>query len=453
MRIFCRLAEPNAAHATEHTLNRRSITPPLSQVLNVARTDATPEDIKRAYRKAAARVHPDRNRDDPDATTKFQEVQYAYSVLSDPRLRSIYDSYGEQGLKMYEQYVSFAEQGQGGEGGLPMMNPANLLMAACVGVAVIVGLLTALAITLYLKLQGDSTAPLALMLLPLWIIESALLVALYGFLVSGLRKGADAQGLSGTAGTLAQLILLIAWEILLVLRTDGAVPTLPYVVIFAPLYILEVINATKAAQRISPASYEAEKASGATILPYGLNVARVLGGTIARGIFLLLLTLHYDGPMASSAWGIVLLPLWLLFVFSIMLSCAALQVQPSNEREQTLLMMARGKVFGTLFLGFLLLLINLALDHTITSWMPLFLIWFLIAGCFFCCCCCAVGMLRMVPTPQGQDVPPNEAYGTSGASTARSDASTTRSDASPTEDAPLLPGGSSYQTGARSPPE
>ena len=61
----------------------------LSQVLNVARTDATPEDIKRAYRKAAARVHPDRNRDDPDATTKFQEVQYAYSVLSDPRLRSI----------------------------------------------------------------------------------------------------------------------------------------------------------------------------------------------------------------------------------------------------------------------------------------------------------------------------------------------------------------------------
>ena len=82
-----------------------------------------------------------------------------------------------------------------------MMNPANLLMAACAGVAVIVGLLTALAITLYLKLQGDSTAPLALMLLPLWIIESALLVALYGFLVSGLRKGADAQGLSGTAGT------------------------------------------------------------------------------------------------------------------------------------------------------------------------------------------------------------------------------------------------------------
>jgi DnaJ-class molecular chaperone len=41
-------------------------------------------------------VHPDRNRNDPDSTAKFQSVQYAYSVLSEPRLRSIYDSYGEQ---------------------------------------------------------------------------------------------------------------------------------------------------------------------------------------------------------------------------------------------------------------------------------------------------------------------------------------------------------------------
>lgn len=55
---------------------------------------ATQEEIKRAYRNLAKKYHPDKNRDDPNATEKFQKISHAYSILSDPAKRKNYDKYG-----------------------------------------------------------------------------------------------------------------------------------------------------------------------------------------------------------------------------------------------------------------------------------------------------------------------------------------------------------------------
>lgn len=57
--------------------------------------NATQDEIKKAYKKLARKYHPDLNPNDPNAKQKFQEVNEANEVLSDPEKRKKYDAYGE----------------------------------------------------------------------------------------------------------------------------------------------------------------------------------------------------------------------------------------------------------------------------------------------------------------------------------------------------------------------
>ena len=66
-------------------------------VLGVSR-DASSEQVKKAYRRLAHKYHPDRNREDPEAETRFKEVAEACEVLSDPAKRQRYDQFGHAGL-------------------------------------------------------------------------------------------------------------------------------------------------------------------------------------------------------------------------------------------------------------------------------------------------------------------------------------------------------------------
>ncbi|EED92567.1 predicted protein, partial [Thalassiosira pseudonana CCMP1335] len=50
--------------------------------------------LKKAYRKAAVKWHPDKNPDNEEATKNFQKVSEAFATLSDPKKRQIYDQYG-----------------------------------------------------------------------------------------------------------------------------------------------------------------------------------------------------------------------------------------------------------------------------------------------------------------------------------------------------------------------
>lgn len=59
---------------------------------------ASKSDIKKAYRDLAKKYHPDRNKE-PDAETKFKEVQEAYEVLSDDQKKSAYDQFGHAGTQ------------------------------------------------------------------------------------------------------------------------------------------------------------------------------------------------------------------------------------------------------------------------------------------------------------------------------------------------------------------
>lgn len=66
--------------------------------LGVSRS-ASGDDIKRAYRKLAGQLHPDKNPGNESAETRFKSVNRAYHVLSDKKKRALYDEFGEEGLR------------------------------------------------------------------------------------------------------------------------------------------------------------------------------------------------------------------------------------------------------------------------------------------------------------------------------------------------------------------
>ncbi|MFD1094369.1 DnaJ C-terminal domain-containing protein [Salegentibacter chungangensis] len=82
---------------------------------------ATQADIKKAYRKLARKYHPDLNPNDKEAQARFQQINEAHEVLSDPEKRKKYDQYGKD-WEHAEQYEQARQQQQragraGGYGG------------------------------------------------------------------------------------------------------------------------------------------------------------------------------------------------------------------------------------------------------------------------------------------------------------------------------------------------
>lgn len=84
----------------------------LYDVLGVA-SDATTEELRRAYLLRAKWVHPDKNRQDQQQAVKaFQKLQHAYEVLKDDTKRNLYDRCGEQGVEEFESGETHLSFGQ-----------------------------------------------------------------------------------------------------------------------------------------------------------------------------------------------------------------------------------------------------------------------------------------------------------------------------------------------------
>lgn len=97
--------------------------------------NATPEEIKKAYRKQALKYHPDKNPGDAEAERRFKSISEAYEVLSSDEKRQIYDRYGKEGLQ------AGAAAGGGPGGGFSSMDEAlRTFMSAFGGESIFEGI-------------------------------------------------------------------------------------------------------------------------------------------------------------------------------------------------------------------------------------------------------------------------------------------------------------------------
>lgn len=78
------------------------------EILGVSR-NASEAELKKCYRQAAMKYHPDRNPGDKTAEKKFKEAREAYSVLSDAKKRRMYDHYGHEQFRQAESYGGQAQ--------------------------------------------------------------------------------------------------------------------------------------------------------------------------------------------------------------------------------------------------------------------------------------------------------------------------------------------------------
>ncbi|KAG5511673.1 hypothetical protein JKF63_07270 [Porcisia hertigi] len=146
-------------------------------------THCTPAEISQRYRLLALRYHPDRN---AGATVaEFQRIEEAHRVLTDPRQRQLYDTFGRKGMK------------QIGECGGGVLSSLLLLLLTSCGFAAgcfVVGLVavaffTSLLISCYKIDAPDKWPSWGLILLPVWCILPALVLISVTVLVVSLRHG------------------------------------------------------------------------------------------------------------------------------------------------------------------------------------------------------------------------------------------------------------------------
>lgn len=357
-----------------------------------AETDEGRRSLKRA-KNVYRRAHPDKHRDDPNADARFVELQQAYEIVADPSLRLAYDVGGQKAVRAVKAAgpdqaallsVAFRIAPLLKSGKISSVVAALLCVVTCCILPLLFGGMLVIA----LKAERVGKLPQiswALALTPLWIVDALLLsvAALSVILGSwchvrlcrhslgkakddahGDESGGPDGGRRKTAaescglGVLCwaewcimpavELVLLVALEILLVLRADGVLRarTTPWVLVLSPWLALEALRIAHAAFRsdvhyscgaarvtcragASGAAPTAQRVAGACV-GAALTALRHAYPPALRLATALLVTFKLQGVLPRAVrWALVVAPIWLWAALELAFAC----IGPAAERS------------------------------------------------------------------------------------------------------------------------
>eukprot|EP01062_Namystynia_karyoxenos_P001604 TRINITY_DN10545_c0_g1_i1.p1 TRINITY_DN10545_c0_g1~~TRINITY_DN10545_c0_g1_i1.p1 ORF type:complete len:467 (+),score=179.89 TRINITY_DN10545_c0_g1_i1:107-1507(+) len=289
----------------------------LYNVLEVEKT-ATQAEITKAHRRLALKYHPDRAGQEREASeAKFKELQGAFDVLKDAQKRKIYDTFGEDGLKMLAGGPVPPSMLAG------LLDPRLICTVTCTAAAMVVLVIVQL-VLIAKRVQGGD-ASWATTFVPLWILDGFLLClcsCLVPVIASALMQRSgdpDAQRDKAEAGPVALLLLrivmFVAWNIMLSRGLDGHLPSGGWPVVFIPVLILEGIELIFRFSRLRRSAYDHEvDAHRAAAAELGIGEVQaksyghyLIGHVLSmpwRIVFVILLVLKLDESIDISWWGV-----------------------------------------------------------------------------------------------------------------------------------------------------
>ncbi|KAJ3203103.1 hypothetical protein HDU83_002696 [Entophlyctis luteolus] len=314
-------------------------------ILGVSR-DASPDDIRRAYRRAALRCHPDKRGNDPAAAEEFQRIGKAYEVLyiADVKKREVYDKYGQNGVEMMDK-MPFLDVSM-------ILAMKNLFAVISLGIAV----LLLFPIFVSLKVDGRVSWSWPAVFSPSYVVLGTILIAVAA---SPLSKAADpdsddppeplSQQLFSKVINTTYVLLLIAFDVIVPLKLEGTV-TANWGAVFSPWFLLEcnhisslfgsIRTVIKEGVPEDPAVDEENDDSSSPKRPLKtIEIVTViysaLNFPILRIIQEILLVYKLDNQ-GSISWPATFTPLYILIVLNLLSITASffLQTMPHLTSEQ-----------------------------------------------------------------------------------------------------------------------
>ncbi|KAJ0405008.1 hypothetical protein ATCC90586_001741 [Pythium insidiosum] len=401
-------------------------------------TDATPEMLKKAYRKKALQLHPDKRGNTPEAQEEFTRMKQAYDVLSDPQKREVYDQAGEDGIKIMENY--------GNMGPEEMMAALFASLGAfgpkgkCALISVITLLFSFfLIIPIFWCLRVDEkvTWSWTVVFIPMWILD-AVIYCCMGCAFMSSDASMDPEDKKHQRPALFKLykflkaLLLLVLQIFIAMKLNHDVSwsireiLLPYYVYDGLSFIETFIGGilgyrmlTKDSEGAGVSTTDAIKQQRTELVIMAVVRMVLIASRLAQGA---LLGLKLDGELTAS-WWVVFIPIWIYVAYffsnpitryfrvrSKQKNAQAKAADPSQQHthdaytresvhedeEETAKNPLLDAFCTILFIGAVAspyFILTARLEDAHFSTLYILLPWFIMAGLLLCLVCCAIACM------------------------------------------------------------